>query len=278
MKTIGKFIACSALVALVLGLYGCPPTTIATITDEAGFVYVLNRAGTAYSVYLQELVDQETIIVPGEYAELPVTAVGAYVYGGPCENVVTKNVTLPEGIKTITAATFSGWQALETITIPDSVTTIETAAFSDCDALVEITLPDGLVSLANNLFMDSVNLTTIRLGDHVKTVSESAFLGCDGLLTIEIPETNPYLRFENGALFDKNRKVLILHAAGGFDATFTVPNGVTTIETNAFNDQDDLRIVVLPEGLLRIGDGAFRDCDALLSLTIPDSVTEIGNH
>lgn len=55
-----------------------------------------------------------------------------------------------------------------------------------------------------------------------------------------------------------------------------VPEGVTSIESYAFFDCENVTSIVLPEGLTSIGDEAFRNCRRLTSVTIPKSVTSIG--
>ena len=63
----------------------------------------------------------------------------------------------------------------------------------------------------------------------------------------------------------------------GYEITeLTVPKGIKSIGTDAFNQCEKLSRVSLPAGLKTIGDRAFECCGALKSITIPDSVTEIG--
>ncbi len=55
----------------------------------------------------------------------------------------------------------------------------------------------------------------------------------------------------------------------------TLPESVTTIGNQAFNNCDSLLSVTLSEGLTTIGEDAFYACDTLQSVTIPASVTTI---
>ena len=56
---------------------------------------------------------------------------------------------------------------------------------------------------------------------------------------------------------------------------FTVPDGVETIETEAFAGCESLSSVTIPEGVTSIGIRAFQDCTGLTSIVIPDSVKTI---
>ena len=81
--------------------------------------------------------------------------------------------------------------------------------------------------------------------------------------------------------------------------TIDIPDGVTTIGTNAFNNNKaverigipdsvtsigeyafcacySLTNITIPNGVTSIGEGTFIDCESLESITIPDSVTSIG--
>ena len=51
---------------------------------------------------------------------------------------------------------------------------------------------------------------------------------------------------------------------------------VTTIASNAFNGNTNLKYVELPNSLTNIGSSAFSSCTGLTNITIPNSVTSIG--
>ena len=58
--------------------------------------------------------------------------------------------------------------------------------------------------------------------------------------------------------------------------TIILPEGLTSIGSEAFDGCWNLTSVSIPEGVTRIGDWAFQDCDELLTFTIPASVSELG--
>lgn len=58
----------------------------------------------------------------------------------------------------------------------------------------------------------------------------------------------------------------------------TIPEGVTTIPDNAFNELTSLKSVTIPEGVITIGNNAFANCTSLTSITIPSTVTYIGDN
>ena len=58
--------------------------------------------------------------------------------------------------------------------------------------------------------------------------------------------------------------------------SITIPNSITTIDTEALASCSSLTSVTIPDGVTTIGHSAFASCLRLKSITIPDSVTTIG--
>jgi hypothetical protein len=93
--------------------------------------------------------------------------------------------------------------------------------------------------------------------------------GCDkkvsGALTIPTTiEGNPVTSIGSGA-FQKSRLT-----------SLTIPDSVTSIGKNAFQNCRSLTSLTIPESVTSIGYEAFGGCYSLTSITIPESVTEIG--
>ena len=61
-----------------------------------------------------------------------------------------------------------------------------------------------------------------------------------------------------------------------FLSSITLPNTITTIGMNAFEDCANLKSITLPSNLTKIDDFAFLRCVSLNNVTIPSKVTYIG--
>ena len=59
------------------------------------------------------------------------------------------------------------------------------------------------------------------------------------------------------------------------DGVGIIPQGVTTIEDEAFKDCEDLKTIIISDSVTTIGSEAFYGCKNLTSIVIPDSVTSI---
>ncbi len=62
------------------------------------------------------------------------------------------------------------------------------------------------------------------------------------------------------------------------DGNVIIPDGVTTIDHNAFKECADLKSVEIPSSVTEIGSYAFSWCDKLENVEISASVTKIGNY
>ena len=56
----------------------------------------------------------------------------------------------------------------------------------------------------------------------------------------------------------------------------TIPAGVETINSNAFNGCESLKSITIPESVTTIGDCVFQSCSSLKEVRIPDGVKKIG--
>lgn len=62
----------------------------------------------------------------------------------------------------------------------------------------------------------------------------------------------------------------------GYDNVVEIPNGVTSIEDQAFYGCSGLTSITIPNSVTSIGERAFYGCTRLTSIIIPNSVTSIG--
>ena len=183
---------------------------------------------------------------------------------------------IPNGVTSIGYKAFYGCDSLTSIVIPDSVTSIGDYAFYDCSSLESVVIGDSVTSIGDQAFFDCTSLTSVTIPDSVTSIGDGAFLLCASLTNIKVDSNNEYYKDINGNLYTKNGKILIQYAMGKSDTSFTIPDSVTSIGSNAFCDCTGLTSIVIPDSVTSIGVQAFCDCDNLVSVVIPDSVTSIG--
>jgi autotransporter-associated beta strand protein len=149
-------------------------------------------------------------------------------------------------------------------------------AFSYCTTLVNVSLPSGLIGIGYRAFEECSRLQSLLIPDSVIELGLGAFLGCDSLTGINTGTANPAFTSIQGVLFDKAATTVVAFP-GGKQGAYTVPAGVTRINSEAFRACERVSTVTLPTGLTTIGAGAFTDCSGLASVTIPGSVTSMGD-
>ena len=191
-------------------------------------------------------------------------------------------VIINDGVTSVGEKAFNGHTSLTSVTIPNSVTSIKNAAFFGCIGLASVTIPDGVEIIGEDAFARCTSLTSvtipgnvIRIGGDRVNVNGVAFDGCTGLTNIEVDNGNTVYSSIDGVLFNKSQDTLLNYPAGRQGA-YIIPDGVTVIGAQAFNERTNLTSVIIPNSVISIGSWAFDGCTGLTSLTIPNSVAYIG--
>ena len=197
-----------------------------------------------------------------ESANVYCHTIGAHMFYNCTE---LENITISDGIETISDNAFQNCSKLTSISIPSSVTTINSAAFAGCTLLANVTMADGIniTSLPQYLFSGDSHLTSFTIPTSVTTIGQCAFENCTLLNNMVIPNSVTTL----GDYVFKGCTNL---------ESVTISNQVTTLPFEAFRNCTHLNNVTIPSSVTTINNNAFYDCDALTSITIPNSVTTIG--
>ena len=234
----------------------------------------------------------------------------------------------------ISGQAFANCHGITSLTIPASVTSIGSSgtmgAFYDMTGLETVTFAEGskLEDLGPNTFSGCTSLQTLVLPEGLKMVSGNIVVGCEALNSVTIPSSVTNLdpdafcmtnssgtrtyhdiskftiasggtyTLANGVLYTTDAIVKVFEASGDV----VIPEGITSIDREAFAMQAALTSVTIPASVTSIGDGAFGGCAALktvnfseesslsaipaaafygcsslTSITVPEGVTEIGD-
>ncbi len=189
-----------------------------------------------------------------------------------------QSFTIPNTVKTIGYSSFYNSSKLKSIWLPNNLESIADRAFCGCSSLTGITIPNGVTAIGNEAFASCSKLLTVAIPDSVTSIGNDAFKPCKSLISITVGDNNEYYASDNGVLYDKKQKALLLYPSANNNNSYVIPDGVMTIGKMAFYSCKSLTDVTIPDSVTSIGNNAFAACSALTSITIPDSVTSIGNN
>ena len=167
----------------------------------------------------------------------------------------------------------------------------------------------SVTSIFNDAFTNNTTLTKVFIPRTIKNMdfsensgfNRNPFFLCPALESIEVEEGNPVLCAVDGVLFNKEKTRLYSYPAADSRTSYTVPEGVTTIDdlafaqshhlvnislpdnvkslgTSAFLGCTNLEEVNLPSGLKTLAQSLFSGCQHLKSITIPEGVTLLGGN
>ena len=127
----------------------------------------------------------------------------------------------------------------EVVAIPNSVTSIKSGAFLNCTSLTNVTIPNSVTSIQN-----------------------FAFDCCSGLMSFTVSDGNVNYKSVNDLLLSKDGKTLIV----GINGDVTIPDGVISIQNNAFYCYSGLTNVTIPDSVTSIQNNVFYGCSRLTSV------------
>ena len=164
-----KALAYFLTLALILT---CAPVVSfqARAATEGGYEYTLEN-GEAIITGCDESVSGD-ITIPSVLGGCPVTGIDGWSFSG-CD---INSAVIPDGVRVIGKAAFSGCYRLKEVTIGSSVTTICDGAFNST-SLVSVTIPDSVTSIGSFAFDLCYSLTTVTIGSGLTTIGDIAFNG-----------------------------------------------------------------------------------------------------
>ena len=214
-----------------------------------------------------------------------VFAMGADLY---CNGKLVTEISIPNGITTVSNALFQGCTSVKRIYIPSSVKYIGMGAFNYMTSLESVVFEEGsVISELDYTFSNCPNLSNVNL--EVLTSLESmtsTFSNCSALSQISFP----------GSVKDLGNYTF----KGTAITSIVLPDGIQQIGTYMFAGCKELEYVEIPAGVVEIGEGAFLSCSSLnrivlpaglviiesqafqnsavTDITIPERVSKIGSH
>lgn len=94
----------------------------------------------------------------------------------------------------------------------------------------------------------------------------NAFERCTSLKTVVLPTTL------------KNLPIFCFRYSNLIELPYGLPNGLLSIDNQAFMGCTNIKLLSLPEGITRIGEYTFQQCTSLALTTLPNNIETIGTN
>ncbi len=168
------------------------------------------------------------------------------------------------------------------VTVPNiisgrTVVGIGRYAFADNDIMTSVTIPDSVLYLEDYVFDDCSNLSSVTIGTGVASIGFRVFDDCPNLTIINVTAGNTSYSSSDNVLFNNGQTALI-QCPGGRAGSYTIPDGVTSVERGAFFWCTRLEGVTIASTVTNIAAEAFWSCTSLGGIVIPNGVTSIGDN
>jgi hypothetical protein len=232
----------------------------------------------------------QNIILPAS-----LTSIGAFTFDG-CTSLTT--IDIPTYVTAIPMGAFKDCSSLSKITMPSTLTSIGDNAFNSCKKLQSFIVPKLLTNIGSSAFADCNSLTGFTLPEGLLTIGNSSFIQCTGISTMSIPSTTTAIgtnvfRYTNskiivngantaysslyGALYDKN-KTTLYYIPTSIAGSFIIPETVTTIADNVFQNCNNLTSVTIPASVTTIGSFNFTYCALKTIKVLHSTPLDISNN
>ncbi|MBQ9905221.1 MAG: leucine-rich repeat protein [Oscillospiraceae bacterium] len=158
----------------------------------------------------------------------------------------------------------------EELVIPEqingyNVEWVHMQAFENCTKLKSVTLPKTIQVLNYACFMGCTSLETVNFPEDMKALRDINSTAFNGTPWLEAQRKKTPLMIFNDILYDGR----------GSSGDVVIPEGIKTINSDAFRKNTALTSVQFPSTLEKFGSGCFAYCTGLKSVTIPGTVEEI---
>ncbi len=173
-------------------------------------------------------------------------------------------VFFSDSVVNIEIGAFQDCPSLKTVSLPMSLWSIGDYAFAGCTALEKVNLPEYTAFLYDFAFYGCTALQKVEISFQVYTIGASAFDKCDSLKEIRVDTDNTHYSSDaTGALYDKNKTLLLKVPGSAPFGHYVIADSVTTVGASAFSDCSDMTAVTIPAGVTAIKENAFSGCKAL---------------
>ena len=219
----------------------------------------------------------EHLIIPSAYNGKSVTGIDTAAFEN-C-NSITKLTVYPS-TTSFSESSFYGCDGLTEIEIPSI--SIPKKCFAYCRNMEKITFIDSTAessaSINDEAFYACYSLQSFTIPSNVTAVKKWAFYGCRELKSIHIDTVQHWCEMYLHSDSEIKTHAKELYIGGELLTNLVIPEGMTSIPSNAFRGCEHITSVTLPSTLETIGNNAFLNCKSIESVTFGENLKRIGEY
>lgn len=189
----------------------------------------------------------------------------AFVY---CTNL--KTINIPSSLKEMGDDPFAGCPSLEIKNYSDALI-LENGVLFDCSKKILIhynsnntrktyTIPKSVEWIGKHSFYNCKSLKKLVITENVNYMGNNPFSDCENLI---LENHSPYFFYENGALLNRDKNLLMHYSMGAKQEKYIIPDTVRTIGRNSFWNCRNLKKIVIPANVRQLGYNPFSHCTHL---------------
>lgn len=144
------------------------------------------------------------------------------------------------------------------------------------DRIYSVVIEDGVTSIGVNAFHLCYKMARIDIPGTVTEIADEIY--STSMVEFHVNSANSVYRSLDGVLYTADMTTLISYPARKSDSVYMIPEGVTTIASNAFRSSVNLTKVVIPDSVTKIGRMAFYGSFSLTSVHLPRNMTIIADN
>ena len=190
-------------------------------------------------------------------------------------NASITSVVIPNSVTTMGGGVFQGCSNLSDISIGAGVTAIPDNTFRECQSIASITIPGSVGSIGSQAFYGCSGLTSVSIPASTTSISLDAFDECINLSNISVATGNGAYVSSDGCLYNASGTKLLYVPKG--KTSVSLAAGTTTIGGSSFANCVNIASLSIPNGVTTIESNAFSG-SGISTITIPATVTSIGSQ
>lgn len=166
--------------------------------------------------------------------------------------------------------------ASESLEIPDFVTALGYDSFSSNHTTEKLYL-NNVLTISDYYQLKCENLKTVELGNFTNIGRVDIIFDLRNIEYIS-SYNNPYYSSNDGVLFDKDRKTLLMYPGNRADSTYTIPSGTEKLASGSMDNLYNLVSIIIPNTVTSIAAPYFGDVIKLQTFDVAEDNTKFSSE